>query len=183
MELYEFIPVSAKTKLLTLQEVFQGAARNGRGTIPVVGDCMEAAGIMDGGSVAVDFTHYPRPGRMEGGKWMQGDPCICYASAPASDLDAPDNPPTVLCKQYDGLLMFGHSVGTRYRLPHGSHRMNCTFPAIAILGVVYASWGPDGELLCETDPNTYPTELPHQSTSMGGNVGEAMVLKSKFAPM
>lgn len=48
--------------------------------------------------------------------------------------------------------------------------MNCGFPAIAILGVVFASWGPDGKLLWEVEPNTYPTELPSKITVKGGNI-------------
>lgn len=171
----KFIPVNAKIKLLTLQEVFQGAARNGRGIIPITGDCMEAVGIMDGGKVAVDFTHCPRPGRMEDGKWVHGDPCICYASAPAGDLDAPDNPPAILCKEYLGLTMFGQMVGTRYILPHKEHTMNGGFSAIAILGVVYASWGPDGTLMWETDPEMYPTTLPCRNTIKGANIGQVFV--------
>ena len=125
---------------------------------------MEGADIMDGGRVAVDFRHYPRPGRRENGKYIPGDPCVCYASPTTSES------PFVMCKQYDGVWI-GHMVGTRYKQkPGGPYRMNGGFSAYAILGVVYASWSPDGELLWETDPETYPTELPSKITAKDGNV-------------
>lgn len=55
--------------------------------------------------------------------------------------------------------------------------MQAGFSAIAILGVVYASWGPDGELIWEHDPDTYPTELPMKTSVKGGNIlpGKALV--------
>ncbi len=128
---------------------------------------MEGRNIMDGGWVAVDFTHYPRPGRREGEKCISGDPCMCYASFPGKD--GKHYPPAIMCKEYDGVWM-GHMVGTRYKWSGDKGRMNCSFSAIAILGVVYASWGPNGELLWETDPNTYPTKLPTRVTVKGGNI-------------
>lgn len=47
-------------KLITLEQVEKAIKHSDRAIIPVVGDCMEAAGIMDGGWVAVDFTHHRR---------------------------------------------------------------------------------------------------------------------------
>lgn len=130
---------------------------------------MEGAGVEDGGRVAVDFTHYPRPGRQEDGKYVGGDPCICYASFPSRNIDGPDNPPIIMCKQYDGFWA-GHMVGTKYkRWEGGKFKMDCSFPAIAILGVIYASWGRDGKLKWEADPNAYPTELPQRCTIEGEN--------------
>lgn len=167
---YTFTPVGTKSKVITLQEVIQAAVKDGGAIIPIVGDCMEGCNIMDGGWVAVDFTHYPRPGRTEDGKYIPGDPCMCYASFPGK-ANEPHHPPAVMCKQYDGVWI-GHMVGTQYanQWAGGKYRMNCGFPAIAILGVVFASWDPDGSLLWETDPETYPTELPSQVTVKGGNI-------------
>ena len=159
-----FISANAKSGLIPLQELLQGAIRYVRAIIPIIGDCMEGAGIMDGGRVAVDFTHYPRPGRRENGKYIPGDPCVCYAAPTTSER------PFVMCKQYDGVWL-GHMVGTCYKQKPGEpYRMNGGFTAHAILGVVYASWGPDGELLWETDPESYPTELPTKTTVKGGNI-------------
>lgn len=165
-----FIPANAKSGLIPLQDLLQIAIRDGRAIIPIAGDCMEGADIMDGGRVAVDFTHYPRPGRQEDGKYIPGDPCVCFAAFPSGDIDAPPPKPVVMCKQYDGVWI-GHMVGTKYKQKPGEpYRMNSGFTAHAILGVVYASWSPDGELLWETDPEEYPTELPTKTTVKGGNI-------------
>ena len=77
---YSFVPANEKGRLATLQEVIQSAAQKGREILPITGNCMEGVDIMDGGRVALDFTHYPRPGRRENGKYIDGDPCICYAT-------------------------------------------------------------------------------------------------------
>lgn len=159
-----FIPADVKSKLIPLQDLLQVAIRDGRAIIQIAGDCMEGVDIMDGGRVAVDFRHLPRPGRHENGKYIPGDPCICYAAPTTSER------PFVMCKMYDG-VWFGNMVSTRYRQKPGEpYRMNGGFTAHAILGVVYASWGPDGELLWETDPETYPTELPTKTTVKDGNI-------------
>lgn len=167
---YRFIPADAKSKLIPLQDLLQVAIRDGRAVIPIAGDCMEGADIMDGGRVAVDFRHYPRPERRENGKYIPGDPCVCFAAAPSKDINAPPEKPVVMCKEYTGVWL-GHMVATRYKQKPGEpYRMNGGFTAHAILGVVYASWGPDGELLWETDPESYPMELPAKTTVKGGNI-------------
>ncbi len=160
--------VTAKTRCISLQEAVQAAAQRGKAILPIVGDCMEGRNILDGGWVAVDFTHYPRPGRRESGQHFPGDPCICYAQFP-NKPNEPPNPPAVMVKEYSALWC-GHVVGTRYKRTGGNVRVDCGFPAIAILGVVFASWGPDGTLLWETAPNTYPTELPSRSTVRRGDI-------------
>lgn len=166
---YSFVPANAKGRFVTLQDMIQATAQEGKAIVPIAGDCMEGMDIMDGGCVAVDFTHYPRPGRKENGKYIDGDPCICYASPPARGDDEPERPPIIMCKQYTGVWI-GHMVGTRYKQREGEWRMNAGFTAVAILGVVYASWGPDGKLLWEVDPNLFPTELPNKITVKGGNI-------------
>lgn len=167
-EIYKLVPANAPSKRVTLQEVIQVAVRDGKAVFPIIGDCMEGRDIMNGGWVAVDFTHYPRPGRKVDGKYISGDPCMCYASFPSKGME-PEHPPAIMCKEYDGVWL-GHMVGTRYRRTDGKIRMNCGFPAIAILGVIFASWSPDGELLWETDPDDYPTELPTEITIKGENI-------------
>lgn len=143
------------------------AAADGRGIFPIVGECMEAAGIEDGGFIAVDFTRSPRPPRTEGGRHIHGDPCLCYASAPMGEGKAP---PAVMCKEYCGRWM-GRMVGTRYDTwKGGEYRMDCAFPADAILGVVFAAWGRDGRLKWRNAPSCYPTELQEACTIKGGNV-------------
>lgn len=165
-----FIPANAKSGLIPLHDLLQVAIQYGRAIIPIAGDCMEGADIMDGGRVAVDFTRCPRPGRKKDGKYIPGDPCLCFAAPPSTDIDAPPQMPFVMCKEYDGVWI-GHMVSTHYKQKPGEpYRMNGGFSAIAILGVVYASWGPDGELLWETDPEIYPTELPGKITVKGGNI-------------
>ncbi len=114
---YKLVPATAKSRMITLQEVVTAAAQHGRATIPIVGNCMEGAEILDGGSVDVDFTHYPRI----------GDPCVCYASFPGKGME-PAHPPTVMCKTYDGVWS-GHMVGIRYMWTGGKGRINCGFSA------------------------------------------------------
>lgn len=140
------------------------AAADGQAIFPIVGDCMEAAGIEDGGYIAVDFTHYPRPPRTEDGRHVHGDPCLCYAAPPGTDA------PAVMCKEYCGVWM-GQMVGTRYdHWKGGEYRMDCAFTAEAILGVVFASWGRDDLLKWHRDPEAFPTEMPKGCTVRGGNV-------------
>ncbi len=148
----------------TLEGVVKMSAE-GQAIIPVAGDCMEAVGIEDGGYIAVDFTHYPRPPRTEEGKHVRGDPCLCYASAPGGE-----HPPAVMCKEYCGVWM-GPMVGTRYdNWKGGDYRMDCAFPATAILGVIFAAWGRDGRLKWRHNPAGFPTEPPGAPTITGANV-------------
>lgn len=157
----------------TLEGVVKMSAE-GQAIIPVAGDCMEAVGIEDGGYIAVDFTHYPRPPRAEGGKHVRGDPCLCYASAPTEEGKAP---PAVMCKEYCGVWM-GEMVGTRYdNWKGGEYRMDCAFPAGAILGVVFAAWSKGGRLKWRHDPAGFPTELPGAPAITGGNVAVESVRK------
>lgn len=170
-----FVKPLQPTGFISLEEVFQAAMQSRQAVIPVKGDCMEGRDIMDGGQIAVDFTRRPRPGRRENGKFIPGDPCLCYASFPSSDPDSPRNPPVVMCKQYNGVWI-GHMVGTKYKQHPGEWRMDCGFPALAILGVVYASWDRDGKLLWKTDPDTYPTDLPDRCTFRSGNINLESVM-------
>lgn len=166
---YIFRPAEARSSLVTLQEVIHTAVLQRKAIIKVAGNCMEGRDIIDGEHIAVDFTHYPRPGRWEDGKYLHGDPCLCYARFPEMEGEPP-NSPIVMCKEYTGVWI-GHMVGTCYKpAPGETFKMQTGFSAIAILGVVYASWGPEGELIWEHDPDTYPTKLPAKAAVKGGNI-------------
>lgn len=147
----------------TLKDIVR-AASDGQAVFPITGNCMEAAGIEDGGFVAVDFTRCPRPSRQEGGKHIRGDSCLCYARFQRAVA------PTVMCKEYIGYWM-GQMVGTRYdRRKGGNDRMDCAFPAEAIFGVVFAVWDRAGQLKWQRDPESYPTELSTLCAVRNGNV-------------
>lgn len=152
-------------RLNALQDIYHYAVLHHRAIIPVEGDCMEGLDIEDGGRVAVDFTRYPRPGRRENGVYVSGDPCICWAQPPSASH------PSLMCKQYT-CVWRGHQVGTRYKQAEGQpFRMNFGFPAILILGVVYASWSKDGSLIWERDPKIFPESLPdHCTIERGGSI-------------
>ena len=85
-------------KLITLEQVEIIMEHNNRAIIPVSGNCMEQAGVVDGGWVAVDFTHFPAPPRSKstGGNGSE-DVCMCYAVYPGQ------HHPTVMCKAYLGV--------------------------------------------------------------------------------
>ena len=126
--------------------------------LPVAGDCMEAAGIEDGGWIAVDFTHMPRePKYGEGG---YKDACLCLVRS------------TVMAKAYTGKWGPVHTVATMY----GGCRMNVGLFAEKIYGVIFASWGRDGRLKWRKEPEGFPTELPSVATVQGINVGEPEVI-------
>lgn len=138
------------------------AQSGGRAVIPVSGDCMEAAGITDGGFAAVDFGRFPAPPRYRGkGSDRSSDIClcICYGNKAA------------MYKEYLGLWGSAHLVGTRYDLGRKKLRMNAGYLAEKIFGVVYASYDSGGHLLWERDPESFPKVLPQKPTITGGNAG------------
>ncbi len=157
-------------KLITLEQVEKAIKHSDRAIIPVVGDCMEAAGIMDGGWVAVDFTHFPAPPRYRsrGGDGSE-DACLCYAVYPGKSR------PAVMCKAYAGVWGSWQMVGTRYDLSKGKHPYNCGMPAERIFGVVFASWDADGRLLWQRD--SFPEQLGTAPTIHGGNLGDPMPVR------
>lgn len=133
---------------------------------PVVGDCMERAGIENGGWVAVDFTHMPRAPKY--GKDGYEDPCLCLSVWPGAKKAA------VMIKAYGGKWGAIHTVSTRYadQQAGNEHRMDIGLFADRIYGVIFASWGQDGRLKWQHDPEKFPIELPAVSTVHGGNCGE-----------
>lgn len=144
--------------------------RDDQAVFPVVGDCMEKAGIEDGGWVAVDFTHMPRAPKY--GKDGYQDACMCLAVWPGKKF------PDVMVKSYCGKWGSVHTVGTKYdNWKDGEYRIDVGLLAEKIYGVVFAIWGRDGRLKWKRDPAEFPTELPTVSTVRAGNVGDPEIVK------
>ncbi|MCM1237370.1 MAG: hypothetical protein NC489_45470 [Ruminococcus flavefaciens] len=154
-----------KRRPLTLGEIETIMWRDRQFVLPVVGDCMERAGIVDGGWVAVDTTRFPAPPR-NGSE----DACLCYATFPGQYR------PMVMVKSYIGLWGPWHTVTTRYRMSE-EHPYDIGMMADAIFGVIYASWDADGRILWQRDPSTFPDGLGSTPTIRGINVGEPMQLR------
>ena len=119
--------------LATLKSVEAIMEETDRAIVPVVGDCLEGAGVQDGGRVAVAFDRYPPPPRHKSrGGDGSVDLCLCYATFP----------------------------GTRKSMWDGDRfRPNCGIFAERIFGVIFASWDKDGNLLWERDLNSFPATL------------------------
>lgn len=173
MNLYDVRPELkiVQDRLVSLEEVEAAIAAGDQAIIPVCGDCLEEAGVMDGGYVAVDFTRFPAAPRYKskGGDGSE-DLCMCYAVYPGQ------RSPAIMCKAYMGVLGPWQMVGTRYDLLKGKHRMNCVMEAKRIFGVVFASWAPDGTLLWERDPANFPDQLGRAATIHGENIGDPIPL-------
>lgn len=132
----------------------------------VCGDCMEAAGIVDGGLVLVDFSRRPAPPRYKG-KGGDGsfDVCLCYA-----DKRSPDHSITMV-KEYIGVWGPWLMVGTRFSQKKHPERMNYVHRARAILGVVIASFDQDEKLIWERNPASFPEKIDLAQTIHGDNIG------------
>lgn len=137
-----------------------------RAILLVVGDCLEGAGVEDGGWVAVDFTRFPAPPRYKSkGGDRSEDLCLCYATFPGQRR------PAVMCKAYTGVWGPWQMVGTCYKSmwDGDKFRPNCGMRAEEIFGVIFASWGRNGELLWERDPTEFTAKLGTEPT-IGGEV-------------
>lgn len=153
-----------RTSIITREEVLAIVENNQKAILSVSGDCLEGVQVMDGGWVCVDFTRRPAPPRYKskGGDGSY-DLCLCYAVFPGQKR------PMMMLKRYDGVWGPWQMVSTVY---NGNLRMNCSMEAREILGVVIASWGPDGHLLWKRDPESFPKELGTTPTIHGENVGD-----------
>ena len=142
----------------TLEEIEDIMKGTPQAILPVVGNCLEAADVQDGGWVAVDFTRYPAPPRYKS-KGGDGtvDICLCYSTFPGRKR------PAVMCKAYYGVFGPRQMVCTRY----WDWQMNCGMVAERIFGVVFASWDRDGRLLWEREPESFPEKLGTASTIHG----------------
>ena len=160
-----------KKALMAAEAVETIAERDDWVILPVAGDCMEAAGIEDGGWVAVDFTHMPRPPKYGDGGYQ--DACLCLAVWPGQTR------PAVMAKAYTGKWGPVHTVATMYDNTKGSSfRLNVGLFAEKIYGVIFASWGRDGLLKWQKDTEGFPTALPSASTIQGINVGEPEIIRA-----
>ena len=128
------------------------------------GDCLEGAGIVDGGFVLIDFSRRPAPPRYRG-KGGDGsyDICLCYAGF-GTDT------PSIMLKEYVGMWGPWIMVGTRYSPEKYPGRMNYSLRAKAILGVVIASFDRDSNLMWQRDPDSFPEELDRTQTIHGDNI-------------
>lgn len=156
---------------LTLGEIETIMWRDRQFVIPVAGDCMEQAGIVDGGWIAVDTARSPAPPRYKSkGGDGSTDACLCYAVFPGQYR------PAVMCKEYTGVWGTSHMVSTRYRISE-KHPYNIGMEALGIFGVIYASWDADGHLLWKREPESFPDALVTTPTICGGNVGDPVPIK------
>lgn len=131
------LPPRERGRVATLREIESAMLQGAQAIFPVVGECLEGAGVQDGGWVAVDFTKYPAPRYKSKDGDESEDLCLCYAAFPG----APG--PRVMCKAYCGVWGHWQMVGTRYKhLWEGRDklRMNCAMPAWRIFGVIFGSW-------------------------------------------
>ena len=154
-------------KIITIEQVETIMESNSQIIIPVLGDCLEEAQVMDGGWVAVDFTRYPAPPRYKskGGDGSE-DLCLCHAVYPGQRR------PAVMAKAYLGVWGSWHLVGTHYkRWKDVEPRMDVGMEAKKIFGVIYASWDADGQLLWQREPDSFPEELGSTPTIRVGNAG------------
>lgn len=141
-----------KLPLLNEAALERYIAQHTAGYFRVAGDCMEAAGIEDGGEILVDFTHMPRPPKYGPNKRL--DPCLCLATDPT------DGRAKLMVKQYLGRMAGRYMVSTQYdRWKGGECRMDMALIAEEIYGVVIASYGRDGRLIWERDPEEFPAAL------------------------
>ena len=147
---------SRRITLLTLEEVESIMSETSQTIIPISGDCLEGAGVVDGGWVAVDFTKFPAPPRYKS-KGGDGsiDLCLCYGVPPGR------RGPIVMSKAYDGVWGNWQMVSTRYKnMWIGNQpRLNWGTRAERIFGVIFASWDQDGNLLWERDPGSFLDRL------------------------
>ncbi len=160
------LPPHERGRVATLREIESAMLQGAQAIFPVVGECLEGAGVQDGGWVAVDFTKYPAPRYKSKDGDESEDLCLCYAAFPG----APG--PRVMCKAYCGVWGHWQMVGTRYKhLWEGRDklRMNCAMPAWRIFGVIFGSWSRAGKLLWERAPESFPDRLDH-TPSIGGDV-------------
>lgn len=163
---------------LKLDRVEEIMSETDRAIVPVVGDCLEGAGVQDGGWVAVDFNRYPAPPRYKSrGGDGSVDLCLCYATFPGT------RKPTVMCKAYDGVWGAYQMVATRYKSMWDGDRFrpNCGMFAERIFGVIFASWDKEGNLLWERDPESFPATLGTMPTIHGENIGDP--IRGKAVPV
>ena len=138
----------------------------------VVGDCLEGAGIVDGGSVLVDFSRRPAPPRSKskGGDGSH-DICLCYAGKNVAGT------PSIMLKEYIGIWGNRIMVGTLYSREKHPGRLNHALTAKAILGVAIASFDSEENLIWKRNPDSFPAELNRAPSIHGDNIGDPRPLQ------
>ena len=65
------LPPRERGRVATLREIESAMLQGAQAIFPVVGECLEGAGVQDGGWVAVDTLNYPPPRNKgkEGAEW------------------------------------------------------------------------------------------------------------------
>ena len=90
-------------------------------------------------------------------------PVLCLATWPGDDY------PSLMIKQYMGRMAGRYMVSTQYdRWKGGEYRMDVALIAEEIYGVVIASYGRDGWLIWERDPEEFPAALSGTPAITGG---------------
>lgn len=158
-------------RLITREQVEVIMEHNPQAILPISGDCLEGAQVMDGGWACIDFTRRPAPPRHKS-KGGDGsfDLCLCYAVFPGQRR------PAMMLKRYDGVWGPWQMLSTCYDLTKGKHPYDCGMEAKEIFGVVVASWDPSGRLLWKRDPESFPTELGTAPAIHGSNIGDPIPL-------
>lgn len=123
--------------------------------LPVAGDCLEGAGILDGDSVAVCLTRFPRPPKYyrKDGCDLH-DFCLCYRL---------DRPGPLLVKRYEGVCFGEHHAGTRYARRLGEIVMDASFP-VKVLGVVFGVYDKKGREKWRLPLDIFPERLGTRET-------------------
>lgn len=116
---------------------------------PVSGDCLEGAGILDGDSVEVCLTRFPRPP-----KYCRKDGCDLHDFCLCQRLDKPG---PLLVKQYDGVAFGQHHAGTRFAKRLGEMVVDVSFP-VKVLGVVFAVYDKEGRKKWRLPLESFPQE-------------------------
>ena len=84
--------------VVTRKQIETIIEHNPQAIIPVSGDCLEGARVMDGGWVCIDFTRRPAPPRYKSkGGDGSSDLCLCYAVFPGQHW------PAMMLKEYLGV--------------------------------------------------------------------------------
>ena len=137
----------------------------------VRGNCMEAAGIEDGGYVLVDFTKFPKPPRYKSRGGDGGyDCCLCK-------LKFCEGEGSVGVKAYSGKWGGWHCVGTRYTVQGNPHApLQQGLFTDKIYGAVIASYGKDGRLIWKRDTSEFLDALSEEPSIFGQNVGDPISL-------
>lgn len=150
----------------TLKQIEELIAQGDCAVLPVTGDCMEGAGIPDGGYVAVCFTRFPRPPKYKKKDGFdRSDACLCWLNYQGRSFPG--------IKQYTGVWGTMQMVGTRYKHHEGQpFRINGGFFADRIFGVVFACWDSAGKQKWQHDLNDYPERLGTEPTIHGDNIGD-----------